>query len=76
MNLIVGIIGAMLILIAFLLDEFYKKYNSETLPYNLLNFCGSALLIYYAYALQSWPFLVLNAVWCVAAGIKIVKIII
>lgn len=75
MILIAGIAGAFFILVAFLLDEFYKNYNSETLPYNLLNLVGSALLIYYAYKLQSWPFLVLNVVWFSAAGIKLCKIL-
>ena len=74
MSLVAGIIGVVCILIAFILDEFYKKVNSETVPYNLLNIMGSGLLMYYAYTLQSWPFVALNAVWLIAAGIKLVKI--
>ena len=72
--IVAGIIGVVCILIAFLLDEFDKKINSETLQYNLLNAFGSGLLIYYAYVLQSWPFVALNAVWLGAATIKIIKI--
>ena len=75
MILIAGIIGVICILVAFILDEFYQKINSETVPYNLLNIAGSGLLAYYAYALQSWPFVVLNAVWLGAAVIKLTKII-
>lgn len=74
MSIVAGIIGVICILIAFLLDEFYKKLNSETVPYNLLNIFGSGLLMYYAYTLESWPFVALNAVWLIAAGIKLVKI--
>lgn len=74
MSLAAGIVGVACILIAFLLDEFYKKVNAETVPYNLINILGSGLLVYYAYTLQSWPFVALNAVWLVAAVVKLVKI--
>ncbi|MBI2581589.1 hypothetical protein HYV87_00485 [Candidatus Woesearchaeota archaeon] len=75
MSLVAGIIGVVCILVAFILDEFYKKLNSETIPYNLLNILGAGLLMYYAYTLQSWPFVVLNAVWVIAAFVKTVKIL-
>jgi len=75
MSLLVGITGVICILTAFILDEFYRKFNSETISYNLLNIAGSGLLIYYALILKSWPFVTLNAVWLAAAVIKIVKII-
>lgn len=74
MSIAAGIVGVVCILTAFLLDEFYKKLNSETVPYNLLNIFGSGLLMYYAYTLQSWPFVALNAVWLAAAMVKLVKI--
>lgn len=74
MSLVAGIGGVIFILIAFILDEFYKKINSETITYNLLNIAGSGLLIYYAYVLESWPFVVLNAAWLSAAVVKLVKI--
>ena len=74
MSLVAGIIGVVCILIAFILDEFYQKLNSGTVSYNLLNIMGSGLLMYYAYTLQSWPFVALNAVWLMAAGIKLIKI--
>jgi len=73
MSLVAGIIGVVCILVAFLLDEF-SKVNTKTVPYNLLNIMGSGLLMYYAYILQSWPFVALNAVWLIAAVIKLVKI--
>jgi len=73
MSLVAGIIGVVCILVAFLLDEF-SKINTKTVSYNLLNILGSGLLIYYAYTLQSWPFVALNAVWFIAAVVKLIKI--
>lgn len=75
LNFAAGIAGVIFILAAFVLDEFYKRFNSETVLYNLLNIAGSGLLMYYAYSLQSWPFVFLNAVWMMVAVIKIIKII-
>ena len=73
-NLLIGITGMILILAAFILDEFYKKWNQNTIRYNLVNLLGSGLLLYYAVALQSWPFIILNGVWLITAGIKLAKI--
>ncbi len=73
-NNIIGLLGMIFILAAFVLDEFYKKWNQNTIQYNLLNILGSGLLMYYAYTLMSIPFLILNGVWLIAAGIKLWKI--
>ena len=74
-NLTVGILGMLCIVIAFVLDEFYKRFNQNTVQYNLLNILGSALLLYYGYTLSAWPFVVLNGIWLVAAGVKLVEVI-
>ena len=74
LNLIIGIIGMFFILVAFIFDEFNKKWNQETVKYNLTNLIGSAMLIYYAYALSSIPFIILNLVWFMVAGYKLIKI--
>ena len=74
MTLVAGIIGVVCILVAFILDEF-STLNTKTVSYNLLNIFGSGLLMYYAYTLQSWPFVALNGVWLIAAGIKLVRIL-
>lgn len=73
-SLLLGIAGMLLILAAFVMDEFYKKWNQDTLRYNFANLLGSGFLLYYAYALASWPFLILNGVWFVTALVKLVKI--
>jgi hypothetical protein len=75
MSIILGSIGLVCILSAFLLDEFSKKINQDTVHYNLLNIFGALLLFYYAYTLDSWPFMVLNAIWLIAAAVKLVRIL-
>jgi len=73
-EIIIGIVGMVFILTAFVLDEFYKKWNQNTIQYNVLNVIGAGLLVYYAYALKAWPFMILNGVWFITAFIKLVKI--
>ena len=74
MNLIIGIAGMVFILVAFILDEFCKHWNQDSIRYNVLNIIGSALLLWYAYSLKGWPFFILNAVWFVVALVKLVKV--
>jgi hypothetical protein len=74
-NLIIGITGMFFILLGFILDEFFKKWNQDTVQYNVLNIIGSLLLTYYAYTLNSWPFLILNVVWFIVAGYKLIRIL-
>ena len=73
---ILGIIGMVCILVAFILDEFSnKKFNQDTIQYNVLNMFGALLLTYYAFSLMSWPFIILNLVWFLSAGLKLVHIL-
>lgn len=74
-ELIIGIIGMVFILAAFILDEFVRKFNRETIKYNLLNVLGSGMLLYYAFSLKGWPFVVLNLVWMGTALVKLAKIL-
>ena len=75
LELIIGIIGMALILVAFVLDEFFKKFDQNTISYNLFNIIGAGLLVFYAFSLKGWPFVFLNSIWVIAAGIKLVKIL-
>ncbi len=75
MNLIFGIVGMAFILVAFILDEFVKKFNQNTVQYNIFNIIGSGILAYYAFISSVWPFLVLNVIWFIVAGYKLVRII-
>ena len=51
-----------IILILFILSE-VKKLSPETTLYDAANAAGAFLLVYYAFTLKSWPFLILNSVW-------------
>jgi len=73
-ELMVGIGGMVLILAAFVLEEFDGKFNQETIVYNLFNVVGSAMLIYYGLVIRGWPFVFLNGVWCLTALVKLGKI--
>lgn len=59
---LIGILGATIILITFLLNQF-GRLSAESRWYDGLNALGSLLLIVYAYILWSIPFMILNSVW-------------
>lgn len=62
MENIIGVLGATLILIAFLLNQ-TNKLSNQNVIYDLINFVGSGLMVVYAILLNSLPFLILNIVW-------------
>lgn len=72
---IIGLVGMLCILVAFVLDEFWKKFNQETVQYNLLNALGAGMLVYYGYVSAVWPFVILNLFWCVAAIVKLGRVL-
>lgn len=59
---IVGVTGATLVLIGFILAQTHRL-RDEDIRYDGLNALGSALLLWYAYLLSSYPFMILNTVW-------------
>lgn len=65
-SLMVGSLGALLILIAFVLGQFHIWKDTDR-AYDLFNLIGSALLLWYAWVGEVWPFVVLNAVWVVVS---------
>ncbi len=73
-NTVVGALGMLLILAGFALEEFTSHSRHESVLYNILNAVGATLLIAYAYTLDSWPFLVLNAAWLLVALAKLLQI--
>ena len=68
----IGIVGATLILLAFLLRK-HPKWGTGTAPYQITNVCGAALLTYYAWVGEVWPFVVLNGVWMLDAARALLK---
>ena len=61
-NLVVGISGMSIILVLFIFNEL-KKLSTDSVKYDAANAVGAFMLVYYAFALKAWPFLVLNLVW-------------
>lgn len=62
MELYIGIAGAALVLLAYLLSEL-GVWSDESVSYDAVNAIGSAILIIYAMLLGSIPFVVLNGAW-------------
>ena len=69
-TVIIGAIGMIFLLTAFALNLF-KKITQDSLIYNIFNIIGAGLLAYYAYALKSVPFLVLQTIWISFAVYKL-----
>jgi hypothetical protein len=66
---LIGSIGVIILLIAFLLN-LYKKVSANSKVYCLLNFIGAALCGYSSYLISFYPFVVLESIW---AGFAIVS---
>lgn len=60
--LLIGIVGMVLILGAFIAGEAHLL-STDDLLYDVCNFLGSALLVINAWGTHAWPFLILNTVW-------------
>lgn len=71
---LVGTLGAAIILIVFVLNQFNKLKN-DRIEYDVLNLTGSLLLISYALMLYSVPFLILNTVWAAVSLKDVIKYI-
>ncbi len=74
-SFIIGLVGMLCILVAFVLDEFWRKFNQETVEYNLLNIFGAGMLVYYGFVIKGWPFVILNAIWSAAAMVKLLRVV-
>jgi len=71
----IGIIGVLFILIGFILVEFKTPINTSSESYQIINIIGSGFLIYYAFLLQSLPFIILNIGWFGAAFYRLTRIV-
>ncbi len=71
-TLLIGILGAALLLVAFALDEL-DILADHSPGFNLLNLLGAGLLAWYAVLLDSWPFILLEGIWALIALRYLVK---
>lgn len=69
--IIIGTLGAAVILIGFLLNQ-RKILHEDDLAYDIINAVGGCLLIVYAIDGRAWPFVVLNGVWTLYSLVDIV----
>jgi hypothetical protein len=60
--LIIGITGATIVLIAFILNQL-GKLSSDSVVYDAANFVASVLLFMYSLETMAVPFLITNTVW-------------
>jgi len=61
-----GIIGSLLILVAFIFVKYIKK-DPKNIVFNFLNSIGSAFLIIYSININSLIFVFLNTIWLIAS---------
>lgn len=61
---IIGILGAAIILLCFILNQSHVWKDTD-FKYDLLNFIGSGLLVIYGLMIHGYPFVVLNSVWAI-----------
>ena len=67
---IIGWAGGALIIIAYFLLS-TKKLKSHSVIYNLFNLIGGAGLLVSTFVTQSWPSVVMNAIWAIIAFFSI-----
>jgi type II secretory pathway pseudopilin PulG len=64
---VIGIVGIIVLITAFYLNNFKKKKVRRRKLYNGLNLIGSLLLAYYSFTTQTWLFVALNLIWAAIA---------
>ncbi len=60
--LIIGSIGVLLIVVAFILNQLHK-WKQDYLIYDLFNFFGGLFLYVYANNINSYPFIAFSIIW-------------
>ncbi len=69
---IVGFVGVILMLIAFLLN-LAGRMAANDVPYLLLNFVGACLAGWSSWMIHFLPFVLLEGTWALVAGIGLVR---
>lgn len=70
---VIGTGGAICVLLAYFLVS-NGKVTSSSVPFQLINLVGAALLTTYAFILQGWSLVFLNGIWAVIALVALVRI--
>ncbi|MBC7850766.1 MAG: hypothetical protein H7Y31_13580 [Chitinophagaceae bacterium] len=71
-NDIIGTIGVGLILLAYFCSTF-KILPAEGRVFFMLNILGAGLACYASYLINYWPFVILEAVWCLVSMIGLFR---
>ncbi len=71
-NDIIGTIGVGLILVAYFCNTF--NLLKEGKSFFVLNAAGAALACYASWLIDYWPFVVLEAVWCVVSVVGLTRV--
>jgi hypothetical protein len=71
-NDIIGTIGVGLILVAYFCNTF--NLLKEGKAFFALNAAGASLACYASWLIDYWPFVVLEAVWCVVSVAGLVRV--
>ncbi|MBU6339346.1 MAG: hypothetical protein KGQ36_05210 [Rickettsiales bacterium] len=72
MHLYIGILGSLLCVIALAITLFKSNFG-ESNNYKLLNFIGGSCLFYYAFAIKSPPFILLEGTWALLPLIALIS---
>ena len=67
MDQFIQVLGAMLILLGFVLAQ-RGVWTTDAWPYLWVNFVGAAILAWVAFVDRQWGFLLLEGVWTVVSG--------
>jgi hypothetical protein len=70
---VIQLIGAVLILVGFVLAQF-KVWSPQSLPYLLANLFGAAALAATAYVAEQWGFVLLEGVWAIVSAWSLVQL--
>ncbi|MBL0134429.1 MAG: hypothetical protein IPP79_10725 [Chitinophagaceae bacterium] len=71
-NDLIGTVGVGLILLAYFLSTF-KLLSSTSTLFFLLNIVGAGLACYASWLIKYWPFVILEAVWCLVSIVGLIK---
>lgn len=70
-----GWLGAIVLLTAYLLNSI-GAIQGMSLTYQVLNFGGSLLVVFYTYIKKAYPNTVLNIIWMIIAGFSILNLLV